>query len=46
MKLCELCGSKEETVMIEGQEQDEEVNLHICENCLHDRKYNPLNWLF
>jgi hypothetical protein len=44
MKICEVCGSKEE---LENNEQEtmESVTLHVCESCREDRKWHtPENW--
>ncbi|WP_180953631.1 hypothetical protein [Bacillus sp. T33-2] len=46
MRLCEVCGTKEE---MDGRETEvmEHVILHVCESCREDRKMNPIeNWVF
>ena len=45
MRICEVCGFKEEEE-IRDQEEMQQVDLHVCESCRQDRKYNPLNWIF
>ncbi|MDP4162626.1 MAG: hypothetical protein Q8898_05925 [Bacillota bacterium] len=39
MKVCEVCGSVEETE--QGKNEVEHRILHLCENCQNDRRYNP-----
>lgn len=45
MRLCEVCGMKEEPELVDPDEKDHVV-LHVCESCRQERKYNPLNWIF
>lgn len=46
MKICEICGSKEE-VKNEDQENFDSVTLHVCESCREERKwYHFENWAF
>ncbi|MGG5254149.1 hypothetical protein ACQYAD_11700 [Neobacillus sp. SM06] len=37
MKICEVCGAKEE-VEANEEESFSSVILHVCENCREDRK--------
>jgi ribosome-binding protein aMBF1 (putative translation factor) len=41
VRLCEICGTKENYVEIEN-EVIQEVTLHVCESCRDDRKSRPL----
>lgn len=46
MKLCEVCGTKED---FEDQNEDviQAVTLHVCESCREDRKVHSLpDWAF
>ncbi|USK60014.1 hypothetical protein [Peribacillus asahii] len=42
MKMCEVCGSKEE---IDNKEElaMESVSLHVCESCREDRKWHTFD---
>lgn len=41
MRLCEICGTKENYVEKED-EVIQEVTLHICESCREDRRFHPM----
>lgn len=46
MRVCEICGAKEE---VETKENEEIVSviLHVCESCREDRKWSHYeNWAF
>ncbi len=38
MKICEVCGAKEEVETNEEEETYSSVILHVCESCREDRK--------
>jgi hypothetical protein len=46
MRVCEICGTKEE-IDTKGNEECASVILHICESCREDQKWSGYeNWLF
>jgi ribosome-binding protein aMBF1 (putative translation factor) len=46
MRVCEICGAKEEEDT-KGDEEFQSVILHVCESCREDRKWSHYeNWAF
>ncbi|MDQ0202051.1 hypothetical protein [Neobacillus ginsengisoli] len=39
MKICEVCGTKEE-MENNGEETIVSIILHVCESCMEDRKWH------
>lgn len=40
MKICEVCGAKEQVEEMLPQATIEMISLHVCENCREDRKWH------
>jgi ribosome-binding protein aMBF1 (putative translation factor) len=46
MKVCEICGAKQEEETKE-HEEFESVILHVCESCREDRRWSHYeDWTF